>query len=145
MKIKNYMFKIICILVILVISVWTIWEFTFQLQDDLVKETYRTLSEVSMDYNKVFLDRISFNVKTMNILANNIKEMQNLTKQDIMEILQNAVDGVGFSKMVVCNSSGISYSSDGISRDVSGRDYFQKTMRGETDAGKPMLTELNGE
>ncbi|MEG1017519.1 MAG: hypothetical protein RSE36_06870, partial [Oscillospiraceae bacterium] len=105
MKIKNYMFKIICILVILVISVWTIWEFTFQLQDDLVKETYRTLSEVSMDYNKVFLDRISFNVKTMNILANNIKEMQNLTKQDIMEILQNAVDGVGFSKMVVCNSS----------------------------------------
>ncbi|MEG1557568.1 MAG: diguanylate cyclase [Oscillospiraceae bacterium] len=145
MKIKNYMFKIICILVILVISVWTIWEFTFQLQDDLVKETYRTLSEVSMDYNKVFLDRISFNVKTMNILANNLKEMQNLTKQDIMEILQNAVDGVGFSKMVVCNSSGISYSSDGISRDVSGRDYFQKTMRGETDAGKPMLTELNGE
>ncbi|MEG1500993.1 MAG: hypothetical protein RR396_03475, partial [Clostridiales bacterium] len=115
MKCKKYMINTLFSLVVFALAVGIIYDFSRQLQVSLTKETYSTLSGVSKDYNKAFLDRISYNVQTMNIIAGNLSEMDGLTKQEIMHILQNAVDEGGFTKMVVCNANGTSCSNEGIS------------------------------
>ncbi|MEG1887147.1 MAG: cache domain-containing protein, partial [Oscillospiraceae bacterium] len=137
--------RMMCIAVILVVFVATIWDFSLQLQGELTRETYQTLSEVSEDYNRAFLDRVSYNIKAMKVLAGGLKEMSGRTKQDIMRVLQNAVDDGGFEKMVVCDVNGISCSNNGISGDISHREYFQKAMQGKTNISEPITSIIDGE
>ncbi|MEG1417542.1 MAG: PAS domain S-box protein, partial [Oscillospiraceae bacterium] len=144
MSCKKNVVKILCILTVFVIAATTIWDFSVQLKRVLTRETYETLSEVSEDYNKSFLDRISYNIKTMNVLADSLKEMNLNTHQDIVRVLQFAVGDGGFSKLVVCNTDGISCSNDGIMNDVSRRDYFRKAMRGEIAISEPLTSIVTG-
>ncbi|MEG1547616.1 MAG: diguanylate cyclase [Clostridia bacterium] len=145
MKHKKIIVRTLYALAVLAIITGTILGFTFHLQSALTNETYRTLSEVSVDYNKAFLDRISYNKKTLNVLVDGLIEMQNPAKQDVMRILQSAVDDGGFTRLVVCNADGTSCSNDGISRDISRRAYFQKAIRGETNVSEPLTSIVNGE
>ncbi|MEG2038093.1 MAG: diguanylate cyclase [Oscillospiraceae bacterium] len=145
MKCKKVCTIVLFTIAIFAISVVTIWDFSMQLQNMLTRETYQTLSEVSKDYNKAFLDRISYNIKTMNVLAGTLDEMQECTKQEAMRILQNAVDDGGFEKMVVCDAKGVSYSNNGISGNVAQREYFKKAMQGITNISQPLISSVNGE
>ncbi|MEG2406521.1 MAG: hypothetical protein RSB05_05540, partial [Clostridiales bacterium] len=67
MKFKKSTKRILYALVITIVTVFIIWDFSIQLNNALTKETYLTLSEVSEDYNKAFLDRISYNEKTLKV------------------------------------------------------------------------------
>ncbi|MEG0126775.1 MAG: hypothetical protein RR816_11925, partial [Clostridia bacterium] len=51
--------KIACAMILLVVTSIIISDFSMQVQKALTAETYRTLSEVSKTYNKVFNDRIA--------------------------------------------------------------------------------------
>ncbi|MEG0766255.1 MAG: cache domain-containing protein, partial [Clostridia bacterium] len=124
---------------------WTIWDFSLQLQSALTKEIYRTLSEVSIDYNKAFLDRIAYNVRTLNVLAGSLMEMRDQTREDVMHVLQRATEDGGFTKIVVCDAQGTSYSTSGISVDISYRDYFQQAMQGKTKVSEPLTSVVDGE
>ncbi|MEG1524391.1 MAG: diguanylate cyclase [Clostridia bacterium] len=145
MKNKKMMIRIIGIVGVFLVAATTVWDFSLQLRHALTRETYRTLSRVSEDYNKAFLDRISYHIKTMKVLAGGLQEMQNQPKQDVMRVLQNAVSDGGFAKMGVCNAKGISYSNEGVLSDVSQREYFLKAMQGETNISEPLTSVFDGE
>ncbi|MEG2214148.1 MAG: diguanylate cyclase [Oscillospiraceae bacterium] len=144
MKYKKVIVKIFCALLAVVITAATIWDFSLQLQHELTKEIYRTLSDVSIDYNKSFLDRISYNIKTMNVLAGGLVEMNEPSKQDIMDILQNAVDDGDFERVVVATADGMTCANDGLSINISEREYFKRAMRGETNISDPLTSVVNG-
>ncbi|MEF9918464.1 MAG: cache domain-containing protein, partial [Eubacterium sp.] len=145
MKFSKNSIKIVCALIIIVIIIGTVYDFSYRLQHVLTNETYRTLSDVSKDYNKAFLDRIDYNVKTLNVLAGSLEEMQGQTKEEIIRVLQNAVEDGGFEKIVACDMDGKSYSDKGIFADVSQRDYFQKAMKGEKNISEPLASLVSGE
>ncbi|MEG1275431.1 MAG: diguanylate cyclase [Ruthenibacterium sp.] len=145
MKCKQVTVRIACALAAALLAVTTICDFTIQLQNALKRETYRTLSEVSSDYNKAFLDRIDYNVKMLKVLAGSLEEMQGQTKSDIAHVLQSAVADGGFAKVVACNAAGRTCASDGTTGDLSQQAFFKKAMRGEMKSGEPMTAEINGE
>ncbi|MEG1549385.1 MAG: diguanylate cyclase [Ruthenibacterium sp.] len=145
MKCKKIIIRTICALTILVLFIGAIWDFSIQVQRTLTRETYKTLSAVSEDYNKAFLDRISYNIKTMNVLAGSVEEMRGKNKTEIMRILQNAVDGGGFEKVVVCGTDGSSLSNEGATANISQREYFLKAMQGETVISEPLDSLVSGE
>ncbi|MEG1844740.1 MAG: diguanylate cyclase, partial [Clostridia bacterium] len=116
----------------------TIMDFSHQVQRALTAETYRTLSEVSKTYNKVFNDRVKATIVTMNMLAGHLSEAHGSSCEEVMGVLQNAVNEGGFTKMAVCRADGMSLSNDGIRNDVSGRDYFRKAMSGKADVSEPL-------
>ncbi|MEG2595289.1 MAG: diguanylate cyclase [Ruthenibacterium sp.] len=144
MKCKRVIVRIVCSLLISVLFVGAIWDFLIQTQRTLTKETYRTLAAVSEDYNKAFLDRISYHVKTMNVLAGVLEEMDTCSKDEAIRILQNAVDGGGFDKMVVCDAKGYSCANDGVLADVSHRDYYKTAIKGEMCISEPLASVSDG-
>ncbi|MEG2717423.1 MAG: diguanylate cyclase, partial [Eubacterium sp.] len=115
-----------------------IMDFSHQVQHALTAETYRTLSEVSKTYNKVFNDRIEDTIVTMNMLAGHLSSAHGSSPEEVIDVLQNAVDEGGFTKMAVCSEDGMSISNEGIVVDVSHRDYFQKAMSGIPDVTEPL-------
>ncbi|MEG2159334.1 MAG: hypothetical protein RRY18_05580, partial [Clostridia bacterium] len=92
MKHKNLIVQILGIFFVIIIASAAVFSFSSQLNLSLIKETYKTLSEVSEHYNSSFLQRLSYDMKTMKVLAGSLAGMTDATKQDIMDILQNAVD-----------------------------------------------------
>ncbi|MEG1185784.1 MAG: diguanylate cyclase, partial [Eubacterium sp.] len=115
-----------------------IMDFSHQVQHALTAETYRTLSEVSKTYNKVFNDRIEDTIVTMNMLAGHLSSAHGSSPEEVIDVLQNAVNEGGFTKMAVCSEDGMSISNEGIVVDVSHRDYFQKAMSGIPDVTEPL-------
>ncbi|MEG0984825.1 MAG: diguanylate cyclase [Clostridia bacterium] len=144
MKHKRITMRIGCVLAIFAIALMTTWDFSVQLQNTLTKEVYRTLSEVAVDYNKAFSDRIAYNIKTMKVLAGSLAGMKGQARREIVRILQNAVDDGAFVKMAVCDASGHSYGNDGTVVDIAHRDYFHQAMRGKANVSAPLVNAVTG-
>ncbi|MEG2000041.1 MAG: diguanylate cyclase [Evtepia sp.] len=145
MKYRNIAVKIGSTLVLIVMVVIIIFDFSRQIQRALTAETYRTLSEVSKTYNKVFNDRISATITTMNMLACHLAEVHISSQKETMDILQGAVNEGGFTKMAACDLNGISLSNEGFMTDISHRDYFKKACNGEAYVSQPLTTPSSDE
>ncbi|MEG1426215.1 MAG: diguanylate cyclase [Oscillospiraceae bacterium] len=145
MKHTRRVIRILCIVTAVALAAGIIWDFSVQLQRALTKETYRTLLDVSEDYNKAFTNSIDNNIKTMNVLADGLIEMKSRTREDVTRVLQNAVADGGFSKMAVSNAQGETCSNLGESINISTREYFQKAMRGEVNVSQPLTTAVDKE
>ncbi|MEG1985197.1 MAG: diguanylate cyclase [Oscillospiraceae bacterium] len=145
MKCRNNVLRILFGMVIAAILAGTLIDFSLQLQRALTDETYATLSEVSKDYNKAFSGSISYNVKTMEVLAGSLAEMQGKTKQDIIRVLSNAASDGGFKKMMVCDFNGVICSDDSEACDISKCDFFREVMRSGTDVSEPIISFVSGE
>ncbi|MEG2013930.1 MAG: hypothetical protein RR063_12125, partial [Anaerovoracaceae bacterium] len=126
MKYQKIVAKVACAVALCAITAGIIMDFSNQVQHALTAETYRTLSEVSNTYNKVFNDRIEATIVTMNMLAGHLSSVHGASTEEVIDVLQNAVDEGGFTKMAVCREDGVSISNEGSVLDVSHRDYFQK-------------------
>ncbi|MEG1072813.1 MAG: diguanylate cyclase [Oscillospiraceae bacterium] len=144
MKSHKILLRILCGLVIIGFSAVTLWDFSTQLQRTLARETYEMLSEVSADYNKAFLNRISYNIKTLNVLSDGLAEMDNLPVKTIQQVLQNAVDDGDFSKIAVCSLKGGSFSNTGNVANVGHRDYFQTAIAGKANVSQPLVSMVDG-
>ncbi|MEG0769654.1 MAG: cache domain-containing protein, partial [Ruthenibacterium sp.] len=145
MKYQKIAAKLACAAALCAVTVVIIADFSRQVQHALTAETYRTLSEVSKTYNKVFNDRIEDTVVTMNMLAGHLSSAHGSSPEEVMNVLQNAVDEGGFTKMAICREDGVSISNDGAIVDVSHRDYFQRAMSGTPDVSEPLTLFSNGE
>ncbi|MEG2175568.1 MAG: PAS domain-containing protein, partial [Oscillibacter sp.] len=143
MKFKKSIVNIACLLIIFIMVAGTIWDFSIQMQRTLTSQTYRTLSDVSQDYNKAFLDRIAYNIRTMNVLAGSLQSQKDEPMEEIQRILQNAVEDGGFTEMVVCAPDGTSFSNEGLTVNLAHRDYFQKAMQGETNVSEPLISTVH--
>ncbi|MEG0830661.1 MAG: cache domain-containing protein, partial [Anaerovoracaceae bacterium] len=138
MKYKKITAKILCAVALCAITAVIIMDFSHQVRHALTAETYRTLSEVSKTYNKVFNDRIDDTVETMNMLSGHMSTAHGSSPEEVMGVLQNAVDEGGFTRMAVCREDGVSISNKGTIVDVSHRDYFQKAMSGTPNVSEPL-------
>ncbi|MEG0944848.1 MAG: cache domain-containing protein, partial [Angelakisella sp.] len=145
MKYQKFVVRVACAVVLCSITVGIIMDFSHQVQHALTAETYRTLSEVSKTYNKVFNDRIEDTVVTMNMLAGHLSSVHGSSPEEVMDVLQNAVDKGGFTKMAVCREDGVSISNEGTVVNVSHRDYFQKAINGTPDVSEPLTLSTDGE
>ncbi|MEG1579275.1 MAG: cache domain-containing protein, partial [Oscillospiraceae bacterium] len=145
MKYQKIAAKIACAVALCAITVGIITDFSHQVQRALTAETYRTLSEVSKTYNKVFNDRIDATIVTMNMLAGHLSSVHGSSPEEVMDVLQNAVGEGGFTKMAVCREDGMSMSNEGTVMDVSGRDYFRRAMSGKADVSEPLNVLGSGE
>ncbi|MEG1496691.1 MAG: diguanylate cyclase [Clostridiales bacterium] len=144
MKFKKSTKRILYALVITIVTVFIIWDFSIQLNSALTKETYLTLSEVSEDYNKAFLDRISYNTKTLKVLGGSLEALSDGSKEKIMGVLQNAVDDGGFTEVIACDVNGMGCSNHGEILNLANRDYFAKAMDGETNISEPLRSVIDG-
>ncbi|MEG1578801.1 MAG: hypothetical protein RR336_08565, partial [Oscillospiraceae bacterium] len=113
MKYKKMATQIACAVALCAITVVIIMDFSHQVQHALTAETYRTLSEVSKTYNKVFNDRIEDTIVTMNMLAGHLSSAHGSSPEEVIDVLQNAVNEGGFTKMAVCSEDGMSISNEG--------------------------------
>ncbi|MEG1887359.1 MAG: cache domain-containing protein, partial [Oscillospiraceae bacterium] len=140
MKYRKIAVKILCAFALIAVTVVIIFDFSLQVQHALTAETYQTLAEVSKTYNKVFNDRVEDTVDTMNMLASHLADSHTSSKKEVMNLLQNAVNEGGFTKVAVCREDGVSLFNDGTKTDVSERDYFHKAMSGKADVSEPLTT-----
>ncbi|MEF9920079.1 MAG: diguanylate cyclase [Erysipelotrichaceae bacterium] len=145
MSIKKTTINLVFIIIVIVSSALVLWDFSFQLQNTLKKETYRTLDEVSQHYNKTFVDRINHNTITLKVLSDALEAKQNWLPEELSTLLQNAVDDGGYTKLVVSGKDGISYSNCKEVVDINNRDYFVKAMNGESNVTQPMDSLTTGE
>ncbi|MEG1067612.1 MAG: diguanylate cyclase [Anaerovoracaceae bacterium] len=144
MKNRKNIIRIVIGMIIIAVAASTVFDFSRQLQGALTNETYRTLSEVSKSYNRAFEERITYNIKAMNVLAGSFYEANNMSKQEIRHVLKNAVKVGGFTRMAICNMQGISYADDGVEVDVSDRNYFKKAMADEINISEPIISRVDG-
>ncbi|MEG0797885.1 MAG: diguanylate cyclase [Acidaminococcaceae bacterium] len=145
MRHQKNIVRLFLLLALSVLVVGTIWDFSRQLQRTLTNETYQTLADVSIDYNKAFAERIASDVRTLKILAVSLESLENVDQDDIVPILKKAVAHGGFTKVVVANAQGLSCSNEGRFVDVTHRDYFKQAMLGRTTVSNPLADAVNGE
>ncbi|MEG1317080.1 MAG: cache domain-containing protein, partial [Oscillospiraceae bacterium] len=144
MKYKKIIISATCLIMALCIVIATTWDFSRQLQRTLTRNTYQTLSNVSTDYNKAFLERISCNMRTLDVLAVGLNEIPKQDRNAFMRTLQNTAEEAGFSAVAVCNREGLAFSNKGEVGDVSQREYFKKALKGEANVSEPLTTSVSG-
>ncbi|MEG2199177.1 MAG: diguanylate cyclase [Anaerovorax sp.] len=144
MKIKKTIVSVTILSMVLVAIVGTVWDLYSQLQALLKNETYRMLSQVSGNYNEVFLDRIDNHVKALNVVSGGLAELSNPSQGNIKRVLENAIDNSGFARLIFSTDNGMSYSNKGVFADISGRDYFQKSIKGDTVISEPLHSVVDG-
>ncbi|MEG2518180.1 MAG: diguanylate cyclase [Oscillospiraceae bacterium] len=144
MKYKKIIISATCLIMALCIVIATTWDFSRQLQRTLTRNTYQTLSNVSTDYNKAFLERISCNMRTLDVLAVGLNEIPKQDRNAFMRTLQNTAEEAGFSAVAVCNRDGLAFSNKGEVGDVSQREYFKKALKGEANVSEPLTTSVSG-
>ncbi|MEG0493888.1 MAG: hypothetical protein RR696_11850, partial [Clostridia bacterium] len=106
MKKKSVLIRVLCVFLLCTLCVTTLLDYSHQLQNTLTRETYETLANVSVDYNKAFSDGIASHIKALKVLAGSLVEMHGMTERDMVRVLQNAADNGEFLKMVICDLQG---------------------------------------
>lgn len=141
---KGYRSRALLLLaVVLLLVVMSFVEFTLRLNTELSQSTDLFLHEVSSANANVLRTQIDGQFALLNYISLRLGVLTEEEFGKVIPMMSDAVASGGFYRMAVAASDGIGYTSDGKVSDVSGRDYFQRAMLGESSVSSPLISNID--
>lgn len=114
----------VAILLIFLIAI-----FSYHIRESLEKELQSTLQDVSKQNDIVITDEIDSRFKVLLSISNNIKDFSG-NPDELTEHLQAFVKVYGLKRMGFIGADGIAHTTDGYTKDLSGREFYIRGMQG---------------
>lgn len=115
------------------------------LDDKLQDEIKNNLIENSRQ--NVILIKSELNSQTTSIaeIAERIGDIDNMDLGETVAVLQEVSSRYNFKRMGVAQTDGMAYTTDNMVIDISGREYFQRSLRGEQLVSEKLEDYFGGE
>lgn len=144
-KRKKFMFKLSYVTILLVLSIGIMVWYSGTLQDELRKETRNTLREVSYQNALVVQKELDGDKNILIEIAERIGELELDDAEEILTKLKAVSSRYSFLRMGFYGLDGIAHATNGISADVSDREYFKMSMQGEYCVSDVLVDKVNGD
>ncbi len=126
-----------------IISVVLLGLYTYNqtLRNDLSESTFINLEEIMQQQKFNFTSELSLEIKTMKSIANATAHMTE-ESDGLLEALSNIVRETNFDYITLADTNGDGIVSSGHTVNIYERDYFKKSLRGETVLSKPFKSSI---
>lgn len=143
--IKNHIKFIFIFILLFVCIVVGLFSYNDNLRNDLEESTCQTLTEVIEQQKFNFSNQISTNVNSLKNLAISIRYTP-ITKnrEYTLSIINALLENTDFEHLVITGNTGVGIVSTGGTIDISDREYFIKSIKGETVISPPVKSKVDG-
>lgn len=120
--------------------------FFYCVQLNVVNTAERTIEDHVKRQRDHFLQIMDIHYRYLEGMARYIGRSGELLSSENMAILQSVVfEENNFERMAIIDRNGLSTYEDGIQKDVGGREYFQKAMKGKRALSDPIDSKVDGD
>lgn len=144
-KSKKSVFKIGYIVILLLFSIIALVWYSNNLKSELRGLVRNTLKEVSNQNVLVIQKEIEGDLNALVEIAERVGASEDATEEEILNMLRDISYRYPFNRMGICELDGIAHTTDGQTMDITDRDYFQKSIQGETCVSDPIADSFSGE
>ncbi len=144
MKTKKAQFYMIALFA-LVATAGGIFVFSQFVQKGLKDSAYVTLEEVMQQQRLTFVSRIEDETKSLKTVASLFEKslFGQPSREEVAAILESVASNGIFEPLVIVGTDGIGLSSNNRVLDLNDREYFQRSMGGETFVSDPFVSPLD--
>ena len=130
-KDRKSVYQISYAIILLIISIIVLVWYSNNLKNELRELVLDTLKEVSNQNVLVVQKEIKGDLNALTEIAERIGAIKDADVEDVMDTLKGVIDRYTFKRMGFSGEDGTAYTTDGLSFDISDRDYFNIAMQGE--------------
>lgn len=135
---------------IIIICMTAILFFSFYIYSNnvhtvLEESAQSQIMEYTDQSHDIIKEKLNTALSELSIIANSVSKYDTLSNKMVNEILNDEIHKLKYNRMSVSEINGDSYSNDGISNNVSHRDYFKMALKGEANVSNPITSIDNGE
>ncbi len=142
---RDSIFKVGYVIGLLMVSVVAFAWYSHQLKDELRGLVRNTLKEVSSQNVLVMQKEIEGDLAALDEIAERISDMGEMEEEEILDILRQIEERYSFKRFGFCRADGILHTTVDEMADVSEREYFKASMRGESCISDPLIDLMDGE
>lgn len=142
---KESIFRAGYVIGLLIISVVSFAWYSHQLKDELRGLVLNTLKEVSSQNVLVMQKEIEGDLAALDEIAERISDMGEMEEEEILDILRQIEERYSFKRFGFCRTDGILHTTVDEMADVSEREYFKASMRGESCISDPLIDLMDRE
>ncbi|MGX8835211.1 bifunctional diguanylate cyclase/phosphodiesterase [Amedibacillus sp. YH-ame6] len=130
----------VCLLLLISVAI----TYMDYLNKNITSEITTTLKEVSNKNAITIRNKMHSNLELLDSFAEYIKYENLNDKKNIVDKLATVAGKNGYKRMGIADVNGDCYTTDGVSLNISEREYFQKAIKGERNVSA-VLNDLIGE
>lgn len=142
---RESIFKAGYVVGLLIISVVAFAWYSHKLKDELRELVRNTLKEVSNQNILVMQKEIEGDLAALDEIAERISAMGETDEEEILDVLRQIEERYAFKRLGFCRTNGIVHTTTDEMADVSEREYFKASMRGESYISDPLIDAMDGE
>lgn len=136
---------IFCSIVVVLISSFVVVRFYNNLKENIQEQIEITLHEIADQNSKILEVKINDNLNFLKHIADEIAPIVASDRHKAMQFLIKSTQQLHFDNMAIVNTDGVGYNIDNIKLNVRDRDYFEKTIKGESLLSNPVINRITGE
>lgn len=136
---------IFCSIVVVLISSFVVVRFYNALKENIQEQIEITLHEIADQNSKILEVKINDNLNFLKHIADEIAPIVASDRHKAMQFLIKSTQQLHFDNMAIVNTDGVGYNIDNIKLNVRDRDYFAKTIKGESLLSNPVINRITGE
>lgn len=130
--VKRNWFKIGLFVILAIMLVGSFYEYDTQVRKTFEKELHTRASEDVTYMKEIVEEKLDTMLQLLNSISMISAKYDDLRDPEFLQLLDVNAEANHYMRMAVTLPDGISYTSDGLSHDSNGREYFTKGMLGET-------------
>ncbi len=144
-KKKKFAYTTGFIIILLLITIGVLGVYLKSLNEELRNEIWNTLQEVSVQNVKIVQKEIEGDLMALTEIAERVGASEAATEMEIVEILKPIVYRYPFVRLGFSFHDGIAYTTDGVVVNISEREYFKESIKGEAYCSNPLTDMISEE
>lgn len=136
---------IFCSILVIIISSLVVVRFFNRLKANIQEQIEITLHEIAVQNSKILETKINDSLNFLIHISEEIAPIVVSDRQKAMQFLIKSTQQMHFDNMAIVSTDGRGYNIDNIRLNVSDREYFQASMKGENLISNPVINRITGE
>ncbi|MFA6914756.1 MAG: EAL domain-containing protein, partial [Endomicrobiia bacterium] len=134
---------IFCSIIVVLISSYAVFNFFNILKSKIQEQTEITLHEIAVQNSKILEIKINDSLDFLTHISEEIAPILVSDREKAMQYLIKSTKQLHFDNMAIVYTDGFGYNIDNIKLDVSDRDYFQRSLKGERLISNPVINKIS--
>lgn len=136
---------IFCSIIVVLISSNAVLNFFNTLKSKFQEQIEITLHEIAVQNSKILETKINDNLNFLTHISEEIAPILVLDRKKALTFLVKSTKEMNFDNMAIIYPTGIGYNIDNIKLNLSDREYFHSSIKGQKSISNPIIDRVNGD
>lgn len=144
-KKRSFVHYILAITAFLCFMAVCIFFFFFCVQRKVDQNTQELIIRNVKQQKERFEDTLEIQYHSLEGIAEYLGKSKELTSAESLKLIRSLADKSAFSRIFITDDNGNAYTSDGKLKNISSREYFHRSMKGERAISNPLENLVDGD